>query len=430
LPKSFNRLIDKYVNALFKTREVPEETRQELWNVYNKKLSDAVDQGYSPKIDFYDKDLAKSLKENIAAFSAFKEESFKNVLGSLLVDEKGGLRPWNEFKKEAAKVNSAYNERYLKTEYHQTIAAANAAQKWNDIERTKHLYPNLRYLTVGDNRVRDKHRAWHGKVLPIDHPFWVKNFPPNDWGCRCDTERTDDEPTIEKELPRTFDNDKFKNNPGLTGKVFPETVYAAGITGDDFAQIAARGLAWLSKVSKGDLQKYALELFYKLPRKHQFRQIYRGENGGQVLEHWLNNKKAIDYNEIIESSKLFADKGSYVEIMPEVTGQSVLKYHLKVFPDYGLNKNPDFRIDGIYYDLKRVSAIKNIRGNANKAYINQKSRAVIHVDSKVNISEKIMQKRADDIFDIKNVDKEGKHNYQYNEVYFVHKNKLHKFNRP
>lgn len=258
MPKSFNRLIDKYINALFKTREVPEETRQELWNVYNKKLSDAVDQGYSPKIDFYDKDLAKSLKENIAAFSAFKEESFKNVLGSLLVDEKGGLRSWNDFKKEAAKVNSAYNERYLKTEYHQTIAAANAAQKWNDIERTKHLYPNLRYLTVGDNRVRDKHRAWHGKVLPIDHPFWVKNFPPNDWGCRCDTERTDDEPTIEKEIPKTFDNDKFKNNPGLTGKVFPETVYAEGLDKADFERIKSYGINQLenSQKIKGNYQTY------------------------------------------------------------------------------------------------------------------------------------------------------------------------------
>ncbi|MGV0854620.1 phage head morphogenesis protein [Empedobacter brevis] len=203
------------------------------------------------------------MKENIAVFSAFKEESFKNVLGTLLVDEKGSLRSWNDFKKEAAKVNSAYNERYLKTEYHQTIAAANAAQKWNDIERTKHLYPNLRYLTVGDNRVRDKHRAWHGKVLPIDHPFWVKNFPPNDWGCRCDAERTDDEVTIEKELPKTFDNDKFKNNPGLTGKIFPETIYTNSLNQSEIERIKSYGINQFEKLNNQKSNYKAYQLFKK-----------------------------------------------------------------------------------------------------------------------------------------------------------------------
>lgn len=349
MPKSFNRLIDKYINALFKTREVPEETRQELWNVYNKKLSDAVDQGYSPKIDFYDKDLAKSLKENIAVFSAFKEESFKNVLGSLLVDEKGGLRPWNEFKKEAAKVNSAYNERYLKTEYHQTIAAANAAQKWNDIERTKHLYPNLRYLTVGDNRVRDKHRAWHGKVLPIDHPFWVKNFPPNDWGCRCDTERTDDEPTIEKDIPKTFDNDKFKNNPGLTGKVFPETVYAAGITGDDFKRIYDWGIKQFEK-----LQNYNrnYKTYQRLKKdKNYFDVVFDKSTGGMKATHNLHNFNPKKGHYEKEAMEILFKKGNGV----------VFESEIALLGD----TTPDGLLNNIVFDIKSIEGQNGILGKNN-----------------------------------------------------------------
>jgi len=247
LPKSFNRLIDKYIDLLFKKHKVPKEVREEVVDQYYDTLSEAIDISYTPEVEFYDKDLVKALKENIAAFSHFKEHSFNQILTDLLINNKGGLRSWEEFKKEAVKVNTSYNVKYLKTEYHQTIAAANAAEKWKDVERTKHLYPNLRYLTVGDNRVRDKHRAWHGKVLPIDHPFWVKNFPPNDWGCRCDTERTDDEPTNEKDLPTEIENDKFKNNPGITGKVFPETIYAAGMTNQEIEILKKRSKNFSNK---------------------------------------------------------------------------------------------------------------------------------------------------------------------------------------
>ena len=44
---------------------------------------------------------------------------------------------------------------------------------------------NLRYVAVLDARTRPEHRAWHGLILPIDHPLWDTHYPPNGWGCRC-----------------------------------------------------------------------------------------------------------------------------------------------------------------------------------------------------------------------------------------------------
>ncbi len=32
---------------------------------------------------------------------------------------------------------------------------------------------------------RPQHLAWSGTVLPIDHAFWVTNYPPNGWRCHC-----------------------------------------------------------------------------------------------------------------------------------------------------------------------------------------------------------------------------------------------------
>ena len=45
--------------------------------------------------------------------------------------------------------------------------------------------PFLRYVAVLDNRTRPLHRAWHGTVLPWDHPWWNTFAPLNGWGCRC-----------------------------------------------------------------------------------------------------------------------------------------------------------------------------------------------------------------------------------------------------
>ena len=50
---------------MFNEKNVSFVNRQKLWNFYNEKLSKAVDIGYSSDLDFYDEDLAKSLKENI-----------------------------------------------------------------------------------------------------------------------------------------------------------------------------------------------------------------------------------------------------------------------------------------------------------------------------------------------------------------------------
>ena len=44
--------------------------------------------------------------------------------------------------------------------------------------------PYLRYVATLDDRTRPDHRAWHGTVLPVDHPFWQTHYPPNGWRCR------------------------------------------------------------------------------------------------------------------------------------------------------------------------------------------------------------------------------------------------------
>ncbi|GAB3021410.1 phage head morphogenesis protein [Bowmanella dokdonensis] len=76
--------------------------------------------------------------------------------------------------------------------------SAYMAGRWEQIWRLKDIRPFLQYLTVGDERVRQSHRPWHGIILPVDHPFWRTHYPPNDWLCRCNA-RSRSKDDIEEE---------------------------------------------------------------------------------------------------------------------------------------------------------------------------------------------------------------------------------------
>ena len=240
---------------MFNDKNVSFVTRQKLWNFYNAKLSKAVDVGYSPDLQFYDEDLAKSLKENIAEFSAFKETAFKKDVESLLTDGKN-LRKKSEFKQEALKVSDDYNYRWLETERHQTIANAQMAAKWKDFERNVELYPNIKLVSVHDAIVRPEHKILDGTIRPYNDPFWKTHTPPLDWGCRCDIEQTDEEPTT---IPGGFQTKiEFENNPADSGKIFGGSAYEDRITVSEGKEAKKNAKKWLYKANMNSGKEKAL----------------------------------------------------------------------------------------------------------------------------------------------------------------------------
>jgi SPP1 gp7 family putative phage head morphogenesis protein len=75
--------------------------------------------------------------------------------------------------------------RRLKTIFETNMRTSYAAGRWERIERNRRAFPFLEYVSVMDGRERPQHHAWHGTVLPVDHPWWDTHYPPNGWGCRC-----------------------------------------------------------------------------------------------------------------------------------------------------------------------------------------------------------------------------------------------------
>lgn len=206
---------DPNFKALFK--ETFASYSQGVYSGYRKTLKNVK---YS-SLDFR---MLNELTYNVGVFAAFRNHQQNANLVALLKKQDGSLRNFKEFENEANKLLTTYNQRYLKVEYNQAVTSARAARAWQDIERTKHLYPNLMYIAIQDDRTRAKHRQWHGIILPVEHPFWDSHYPPNDWECRCKVRRTD-KPENTKgynvESPSKLPK-QFHTNVGKSGKVFTD----------------------------------------------------------------------------------------------------------------------------------------------------------------------------------------------------------------
>lgn len=62
---------------------------------------------------------------------------------------------------------------------------AYSVSHYRELDEFRDIFTHWKYLTVGDHRVRDTHRALNNLVLPQGHPFWRTHFPPWEFGCRC-----------------------------------------------------------------------------------------------------------------------------------------------------------------------------------------------------------------------------------------------------
>lgn len=133
--------------------------------------------------------------EVLADLRAAVDDAIKN--GSSLGQFKAGLKPllqergwWGEKElvdpvtgqKKTVQLGSPSR---LRTIYQTNLNTAQAAGRWERMQRVADRRPYARYVAVLDGRERDAHRQWHGTVLPIDDPWWDTHAPPNGWGCRC-----------------------------------------------------------------------------------------------------------------------------------------------------------------------------------------------------------------------------------------------------
>ena len=65
--------------------------------------------------------------------------------------------------------------------YHTNLRTAYMAGRWEKLK----TFPYLRYQHNTQKNPREDHKAWDGKIIPTNDPWWQTHYPPNGWGCRC-----------------------------------------------------------------------------------------------------------------------------------------------------------------------------------------------------------------------------------------------------
>lgn len=285
--------------------DLSNSTFQELNKALDFKLGDAA--GIDPKV--------VEMKKNLFKFACAKSTAQLEELNHLLYD---GDKPrsWEAFRAKVVESNTKFNENWLQAEWQTANISGHHARNWNKYKEQKHLFPNLKYRTAGDSRVRKEHDKLNGIILPIDDKFWSKYYPPNGWRCRCGVTQTAE--PISKDVPTTFKEvrPEFEHNIGKDGQVFNEDTKK----GHKYFALAKEVPNWKSRFELAKLEAPYEKVFTSNGPKIEV-SIYADENDLK--------------NNIISASKASKKLG--------------LKYKVRAHLNNGW-KNPEYFIDDLVGD--------------------------------------------------------------------------------
>ena len=188
------------------------------------------------------------MQQNIYKFSAAKTATAIRDLNERLYQD-GKLLELDAFKKEIEALNLQYNKNWLAAEYNTARQSGIMAQKWEAIKANEKLFPNLKYRTQGDDKVRPEHAQLDGIIRPINDPFWKKYYPPNGWRCRCDVVQTAENAT--KNIPDHFPDIKpeFELNIGQSGQIYKD----GGVDQHNYFALAKEYPNWRNRFEQSKL---------------------------------------------------------------------------------------------------------------------------------------------------------------------------------
>lgn len=185
------------------------------------KLNKGLEQGFKFGKDAGADPAVLHMQRNLFRFSGAKSLAQALEMNKALYKD-GQVRDWDEFKQMAIGINEKYNKNYLQAEWQTARQAGHHAREWQRFHAQKHLFPNLKYRTAGDHRVREEHAAIDDVIAPVDSDFWDKYYPPNGWRCRCYVIQTAE--PVSKNIPDSVGGIKpeFELNVGKQWQVFKE----------------------------------------------------------------------------------------------------------------------------------------------------------------------------------------------------------------
>lgn len=260
--------------------------------------------------------MVRELKASTGMFSGFKAFHEMKEAAALLMDDKGNIKPFEQYYNDVRKINDTYNKHYLRAEYDFSVTSAEMAAKWEEQSQEDEGRYLLQYRTAGDEKVRKQHRKLEGITLPASDPFWDKYYPPNGWNCRCSVSKVRAakyEATNPEEAMRTGDEvtngkhaEMFRFNPGKQRAAYPA-----------YNSYTISKCSLCGKNDKLELAKVpGNELCAACPIiREQAKFIPEPTKGGELRVHLLHGESEREEN--VRIARYFTDKyGQEIDLLP------------------------------------------------------------------------------------------------------------------
>ena len=342
----------KVEGAQFRIDILETPKMQEFINAH----SAALDSSFQ-KVEMSDT-MRRRLERSNYIFSGIKTFHELNEAFPSLLDENGNRKPFEQFLNDVKKIDSTYNQNYLRAEYNFVQASAQMAAKWEGFMQDGDRY-NLQYRTAGDDKVRPEHAVLNRVTLPITDPFWEEYYPPNGWNCRCTVVQVrkskypvtphDEAMALGEEATGKDTKGIFRFNAGLEQKSVPDyNPYTIRRCRDcDLA----KGKTSLVFIPDNELCAACRLIRQCEAARYETKKEY--PNGGKVQVHQLVNPNDSDFKKLMSIADFFAKQGLETKLTPKTSRprrfvyQNI--YHSLMGTKYE-GKCPDLLIDGKWYE--------------------------------------------------------------------------------
>lgn len=180
----------EFIYYSFAGQQIFEPLLKTYNKIYHSLLTDKlnVEQSFNAmaKTDWWEQYMINNFQ-----FSGAKSLTEQKLLKQLVFDENHKVVSYSKFKEAAQPYLKEFNVNYFNVEHEMCLRSTVMINQWNDIERTKDIFPYWIYRTRLDPKVRDEHRILEGKKFKIGSFDSDRIFAPNGWNCRCYAEKTD-----------------------------------------------------------------------------------------------------------------------------------------------------------------------------------------------------------------------------------------------
>ncbi|MDH6357232.1 DUF935 family protein [Parabacteroides sp. PF5-9] len=196
-----------------------------LFNAVWDTLNVAADIGAgSPKPTAPEFSFCNEVKQNNAVFAAFKVHRMQNEIAAELVDAKGFLKSFEQWKRDTADLVDHHVEAWLKTEHNTAITRMHQALDWKQFLREKDILPNLKWNPSTSLTPGLDHMIFWNRIWAIGDVFFNEHRPGDRYGCKCGLTATDEPVTDNSGLSTKIEIPApgLGGHPEETGQLFSD----------------------------------------------------------------------------------------------------------------------------------------------------------------------------------------------------------------